>query len=34
MDFVVARDGFEQHYTALRLPVTGLWLNPRIDLAA
>jgi hypothetical protein len=24
----VARDGFEQHYSPLRLPVLGLKLNP------
>jgi hypothetical protein len=31
---VVARDGFAQHYTGLRLPLTGLLLDPRLDLAA
>jgi hypothetical protein len=31
---MVARDGIAKHYTGLPLPVTGLYLNPRMDLAA
>ena|ERR1017187_1990455 len=31
---VVARDGIEGHYTGVRLPLTGLRLDPRLDLAA
>jgi hypothetical protein len=30
----VARDGMAKHYTGPRLPVSGLFLNPRMDLAA
>jgi divalent metal cation (Fe/Co/Zn/Cd) transporter len=30
----VARDGMAMHYTGSRLPVSGLFLNPRIGLAA
>jgi hypothetical protein len=32
MKLVVARDGIEQHYTALTIPLTGLYLDPKIDL--
>jgi hypothetical protein len=31
---MVARDGIAQHYTGFPLPVTGLYLNPRMELAA
>jgi len=34
LNFLVARDGIAQHYTPLRLPVLGLKLNLRVDLAA
>jgi hypothetical protein len=30
----VARDGIAWHYIGLRLPLTGLQLDPRLDLAA
>jgi hypothetical protein len=29
---VVARDGIEQHYTALTIPLTGIYLNPALEL--
>ena len=29
---VVARDGIAQHYTALTIPLTGVYLDPKIDL--
>jgi hypothetical protein len=28
----VARDGIAQHYTALTIPLAGLYLDPKIDL--
>jgi hypothetical protein len=31
---VVARDGIQRHYIGLRLPLTGVRLDPRMDLAA
>jgi hypothetical protein len=31
---VVARDGIAQHYTALAIPLTGVYLDPKIDLRA
>jgi hypothetical protein len=31
---MVARDGIAPHYTGLRLPLTGLHLDPRLDIAA
>ena len=29
---VVARDGIEQHYTALTIPLIGVYLNPALEL--
>ena len=29
---VVARDGIAQHYTALTIPLTGIYLNPALEL--
>ena len=29
---VVARDGIAQHYTALTIPLTGIYLNPALGL--
>jgi len=30
----VPEEGIAQHYTGFQLPVTGINLNPRMDLAA
>jgi hypothetical protein len=29
---VVARDGIEEHYKLLSLPISGIFLNPRLDV--
>jgi hypothetical protein len=29
---VVARDGIAQHYTALTIPLTGIYLDPALEL--
>jgi hypothetical protein len=29
---VVARDGIAQHYTALTIPLSGIYLNPALEL--
>ncbi len=31
---MVARDGIEEHYKLLSLPITGIVLYPKLDLAA
>jgi len=31
---MVARDGFGEHYTALTIPLTGIRLDPRLELNA
>lgn len=28
---VVARDGIEQHYTPLEIPLNGVFLDPRLE---
>jgi hypothetical protein len=33
LDFLVARDGIERNYIGLQLPLTGLQLDRRLDLA-
>jgi len=33
-DKLVARDGIAQHYTSLTIPITGVQLDPRLDMAA
>jgi len=32
MKGVVARDGIEPHYTALTIPLTGIYLDPALEL--
>jgi hypothetical protein len=29
---MVARDGIEEHYKLLSLPITGIFLNPCLDV--
>jgi hypothetical protein len=29
---VVARDGYQQHYSLLSLPITDVYLDPRLEL--
>ena len=29
---VVARDGFQQHYPLLTIPLDNIYLNPKLDL--
>jgi hypothetical protein len=34
LENMVARDGIQRHYIGLRLPLTGVRLDPKLDLAA